>query len=206
FHNRPSGSLPRSFALMFPPGPASSIQNERQGLPHRTRTSNKNFNRCQLLLVDYQYFVHNILLSLRKWSSDSMSHVRCTYQQLNSLITHLTAGPYSFAWRNRRALLMTENELKVMAALAIMGHRNAPALSTEFLHGLALLVRQDIGANVVELELARDRCRRGLAVAREQDDANAVFVERGDRLARGLFDGIGDRDESGNFPIHSDKH
>ena len=70
------------------------------------------------------------------------------------------------------------------------------------LHDRALLVGQHLRLDLVDAELARDGLRRGPVVAGEHHHADALLLERGERLGRRWLDRIGDGKDGRNLPVH----
>ena len=56
---------------------------------------------------------------------------------------------------------------------AVARHRDHAALAPQLLDHGALLIRQHLGLDLGDAELARDRLRRGAIVAGQHDDADA---------------------------------
>ena len=61
---------------------------------------------------------------------------------------------------------------------AVARHGDDAAVAPQLLDRGALLVRQHLGFDLADAELARDRLRGGAVVAGQHDDAHAVVGER----------------------------
>mgnify|MGYP003693993907 CR=1 FL=1 len=74
---------------------------------------------------------------------------------------------------------------------AVTGHGHHAALLPEPLDDLALVLGQDLGLDVRDPELLRHGLGRGCVVARQHHDADAGFLEGGDRSRGRCLDRIG---------------
>ena len=88
----------------------------------------------------------------------------------------------------------------------IARHCHFPALSLIALNDFGLLVRQDLSNHFVDAKLSGDRVGGGTTIAGKHDDANALFVKLLDGLSSGLFDGIGNPQQAGDFSVYCHKH
>src|SRR5204862_8012608 len=79
------------------------------------------------------------------------------------------------------------------------GHRAALLLEPTDLG--SLVTRQYLGADIIDAERASDCFGGGPAVPREEQDADAEVVERGNRTTRGRANPVGDRDETEHLAI-----
>ena len=69
-----------------------------------------------------------------------------------------------------------------------------------------LVLRQHLGADLVDPEPPRHRPRRPLAVARRHHDAKPQPVQRLERRRRRLLHRVGDADEPRHRPVHHHEH
>ena len=77
---------------------------------------------------------------------------------------------------------------------AVAGHGHDVALGLQALDHLAFLIGQDLGLDLVEIQLAPDGLGRGAVVAGQHDDPHPVGVQQADRLGRGFLDRVGNAD------------
>ena len=80
------------------------------------------------------------------------------------------------------------------------------ALILQFLHGRSLLIRQHLGHDLVDAELACDGLRRGAAVPGQHHHAVALLPQRLQGAGGAFFEGIGDGDKSCRPPVDGDQH
>ena len=88
----------------------------------------------------------------------------------------------------------------------VSGHRDDPALLLEVSHRRGLLIRKDLGGDVVKAELATDSLCCSPAVAGQHDNAHPIPAQRPQRAARALLDRIGDRDEPGRDAVDRNQY
>ena len=76
----------------------------------------------------------------------------------------------------------------------------------QLLDDVRLVFGQHVGTDLVDPEFSSHRLRGTLVVASRHDDAEALFVQRLQRVRRRLLDRIGDRHETGDFGPDDDEH
>ena len=89
---------------------------------------------------------------------------------------------------------------------AVARHGDHRARRLQLAHQLRLVLRQHLGADLVDPEPAGHRLRRALVVAGRHHDAEAEPVQRLKRRRRRLLHRIGHRDEPGERPVHHHEH
>jgi len=89
---------------------------------------------------------------------------------------------------------------------SVARHRHEAALALQPLHDVHLLVGKNLGNDVVDLELPGHRLGRGPAITRQHNDADALKMERADRLGGAVLDRVGHADQAGRLAIDRDEH
>ena len=97
-------------------------------------------------------------------------------------------------------------DLRLGVVDAVTRHCDETALILQFLHGRSLLIRQHLGHDLVDTELACDGLRRGAAVPGQHHHAVALLPQRLQGAGGAFFEGIGHGDKSCRPPVDGDQH
>ena len=84
---------------------------------------------------------------------------------------------------------------------AVAGHGDDAAVAPQFFDDAAFLLRQNLGLDFGDAELARHRLRGDAVVAGEHHDAQSLIAQRPERVRRGLFDRVGDTEQRGDIAV-----
>ena len=88
---------------------------------------------------------------------------------------------------------------------AIAGHSDNASVGREFFDDAVLVLRQNIGFDFFDAELAGHRAGRRLAVPRQHHDPNALFPQGIERGLRRRLDRVGNGDDAAWFVIDREK-